>query len=425
MKLHEDNIAFASIIQRIADRTGINPSIIEKDYYVSMVLQEIGEHQDEVPAFFKGGTCLYKIYLDMKRFSEDIDLTVKIDGLSNSQAKRMLERSTQNYTCMSRLKGDPLEENRKGSITTIYGYEPLYKIDINDRLQRYGKLKIEATSFTISEPYETNKTASLIYQYADKNEKAILQNNFNLGVFPIQNISVERMFADKLLAAEFYFERKEYFDVSKHLYDLTAMLKLPRVQTLLSHDDNFIHALSYKREEERLRIGSDLAEKPLKELQIFTSDVHSNKELHNVFHEMQRVYVIQDKDKMSFTEAVDSLARIKERCLLISDKEQTLLRAQHKTLEQNSLTSIMEMEQIRDCFFKMSKEDRIKHPIEWQGKTYSISVFEDQYLAECQKAGIKPNETILKHFMDVCVECSGYIPRHYKMQGNHERPLER
>ncbi len=269
MMLHEDQEAFDAIIRRISDRTDINPSIIEKDYYVSLILQEISQNQDDIPAFFKGGTCLYKIYLDMKRFSEDIDLTVNVDGFTKSHAKSILEKSAHNYNSLKRLKGDPLEENNKGSITSVFGYNPLYEIDINDRLQRYGKLKIEATSFTISEPFETNTASSLIYKYADDNEKNILRETFGVCEFPIKNISIERMFADKLLAAEFYYERKEYFDGSKHIYDLLSMSELSRIRELLSNEDNFIHALSYKREEEKLRIGSDLASKPLKDLKIF------------------------------------------------------------------------------------------------------------------------------------------------------------
>ncbi len=422
MKLHEEAAAFDAITQRIADRTGINPSIIEKDYYVSMVLQEIGARQNAVPAFFKGGTCLYKIYLDMKRFSEDIDLTVKIDNLSNSQAKRMLEKATQNYECMHRLKGDPLEENRKGSITTVYGYDPIYEIDLNDRLQRYGKLKIEATSFTISEPYETNKTASLIFQYATEEEKNILQSRFGLEDFFIQNISIERMFADKILAAEFYLERGEYFDVAKHLYDLNAMLTLPRIQTLMSEDERFIRALSYKREEETLRIGSDLAEKPLKDLLLFSPDIKNNKELAVVFQEMQRVYIIHERDRLTFADCVCSLDHIKENCLRISDREEVKLRAQGVNPQKEDTLS--KMEQIWNAFFIKPKEEKKAHPIEWEGKTYSLSVFEDKYLSECQKAGVDPDKAILKHFNEVCIDMCGYEPKFYKENQkdiSHER----
>lgn len=322
MKLHYDKKAFDAIIQKIAQRTQINPSIIEKDYYVTLVLQEIASRQDAVPAFFKGGTCLYKVYLDMKRFSEDIDLTVQIDNLSNSQAKKRLEKAARNYEYLERLKGDPLEENHKGSITTIFGYEPLYNIDVNDQLQRYGKLKIEATSFTISEPIETNKISSLIFQYATGEERKLLMDNYEVSEFEIQNISIERMFADKLLAAEFYLERGLYFDVSKHIYDLSEMIHLPRVASMLSDENKFIKALSYKREEEKSRIGSDLSKKPLKNLLLFSGICNKNSKFRTSFSDMQRIYVIHDNDKKEFDDIIRELDYIKNLCYKISNKEQ-------------------------------------------------------------------------------------------------------
>ncbi|MCR5082064.1 MAG: nucleotidyl transferase AbiEii/AbiGii toxin family protein [Parasporobacterium sp.] len=409
MILHEDPITFDAIIQRVSERTGINVSIIEKDYYVSLALQEIGSRQDTIPAFFKGGTCLYKIYMDMKRFSEDIDLTVKVDHLSNSQAKKMLEKAAQDYNCMKRLKGDPLEENHKGSITSVFGYAPLYDVDINDQLQRYGKLKIEATSFTVSEPYETNTTSSLIYQYATEDEKQILSNKYGISTFDIRNISIERMFADKILAAEFYLQRGNFFDVSKHIYDLSVMVKTTRIQKLLTDESSFIHYLSYKREEEKLRIGSDLSEKPLKEFKLFTTNLNSISELASTFQQMQRIYVIHDNDKLTYSDTLRALEYIKNVCIQLSDRELLSVQAHNKLK-----SSIIEMEQIRANFFSMSKEERDACPIKWQGDSYRISAFEDLYLSKCQEAHIVPDEEIEKHFYEVCVDGCDYTPVYCK-----------
>ncbi len=330
MRLHEDKKNFDAIIQRVYERTGINPSIIEKDYYVSLMLQEIGDRQNEVPAYFKGGTCLYKIYMNMKRFSEDIDLTVKISELSNSQAKRALEKAAYGYNSMERMRGDVLEENRKGSITSIFGYTPMYDVNTEDRLQRYGKVKIEATSFTVSEPHEANTTSSLIYQYATESERAILKEYYSLNEFTIQNISIERIFADKILATEFYLEREEYFDVAKHLYDIAAMSEHQRVKTLLSNEERLIQALSYKREEEKVRIGSNLYKKPLKELQLFTFDFNKNKAFICDYEDMQRLYVIDDSDKISLKSVSDCLSNIKPIFAAVSDKEYASLKKPNK-----------------------------------------------------------------------------------------------
>ncbi|MGN0362576.1 MAG: nucleotidyl transferase AbiEii/AbiGii toxin family protein [Bilifractor sp.] len=325
MLLHEDRASFQMIIGRISERTGIQPGIIEKDYYVSLCLSELAGHQKDVPAFFKGGTCLYKAYLPMRRFSEDIDLTVQTQGMTNSHAKRVLEKSAYGYTCMTRLKDNPMAENRKGSITAVYGYDPAFQVKSQDRLQRYGKLKIESTSFTISELVETRTLSSLIYQYANDEERTVLQQRFDMHPFSLQCIRMERIFADKLLAAEFYLERKEWFDIAKHVYDLTVMLDQPAIQKMLSDDASFIRMLSYKRREEKVRIGSDLDAKPLADFLLFAMNSRTDAQLQKTFSRMERIYVIHKEDKLPFSKVLDAIDKIKNRCLDISQKERASL----------------------------------------------------------------------------------------------------
>ena len=59
MKLHEDRYAFLTIINLIHEISGIRGDIVEKDYYVSLLLQELAAKQSLLPAYFKGVTALY------------------------------------------------------------------------------------------------------------------------------------------------------------------------------------------------------------------------------------------------------------------------------------------------------------------------------------------------------------------------------
>ena len=77
MNLHLNKELFREFIDNLNARTGIDSDIIEKDYYVCTILKELSKNQDELQAYFKGGTAVYKILDTMNRFSEDIDLTVK------------------------------------------------------------------------------------------------------------------------------------------------------------------------------------------------------------------------------------------------------------------------------------------------------------------------------------------------------------
>ena len=74
MRLHTDADAFLALLRLVNENTGVRPDVLEKDYYVTLFLKELSEWQDTLPAYFKGGTALYKALGSIRRFSEDIDL---------------------------------------------------------------------------------------------------------------------------------------------------------------------------------------------------------------------------------------------------------------------------------------------------------------------------------------------------------------
>ena len=75
--LHKDRENFEQIILKVSEDTGIDASIVEKDYYVTLFLKRIVEVIPNI--IFKGGTSLSKCYKLIKRFSEDIDLNIEVE----------------------------------------------------------------------------------------------------------------------------------------------------------------------------------------------------------------------------------------------------------------------------------------------------------------------------------------------------------
>lgn len=54
MKLHEDANAFRVLINDIHEKTGYRLDVLEKDYYVVLMLEELAQKQEEgLPAYFK------------------------------------------------------------------------------------------------------------------------------------------------------------------------------------------------------------------------------------------------------------------------------------------------------------------------------------------------------------------------------------
>ena len=89
MLLHLNKFEFENFIEIIIEREDIDKDIIEKDYYVCLILKELSKRQDYLKSYFKGGTAVYKILDTMNRFSEDIDLTVQ----ATSRSEKFLTES--------------------------------------------------------------------------------------------------------------------------------------------------------------------------------------------------------------------------------------------------------------------------------------------------------------------------------------------
>jgi len=103
MKLHLDKSAFRVLIEDIHSKTGYRTDVLEKDYYVALILEQLaGKQSTGLPAYFKGGTALYKALKTTNRFSEDIDISVDARGCSNAQNKKRLENATKKYIELTR-----------------------------------------------------------------------------------------------------------------------------------------------------------------------------------------------------------------------------------------------------------------------------------------------------------------------------------
>lgn len=103
MKLHTDKKAFKVLLENINNRSGIRIDVLEKDYYVMLILEELSAKQNKgLKAYFKGGTALYKALKKLNRFSEDIDISVDTRGCSRTQNDRRFEQAAKKYASLKR-----------------------------------------------------------------------------------------------------------------------------------------------------------------------------------------------------------------------------------------------------------------------------------------------------------------------------------
>ena len=85
MWLHKNKDDFIEAVQAVSRGLNISPALVEKDYYVTLVLKRINEEISGL--IFKGGTSLSKCHKAINRFSEDIDLTLDSEHLTEGQKK--------------------------------------------------------------------------------------------------------------------------------------------------------------------------------------------------------------------------------------------------------------------------------------------------------------------------------------------------
>jgi len=74
--LHDNRDEFIRALETTSARTGFPLLLLEKDYYLTMLLS--GIHTLSHDLVFKGGTCLNKIYYAYYRLSEDLDFTLRL-----------------------------------------------------------------------------------------------------------------------------------------------------------------------------------------------------------------------------------------------------------------------------------------------------------------------------------------------------------
>jgi len=84
--LHSNKEEFLKILERTSAQTGFPLRLLEKDYYITVVLSGINELNNGL--VLKGGTCLSKIYYSYYRLSEDLDFTLQLPTNNTTRAIR-------------------------------------------------------------------------------------------------------------------------------------------------------------------------------------------------------------------------------------------------------------------------------------------------------------------------------------------------
>lgn len=274
MNLHKEPDLFEEIINRTSEKMIISSAIIEKDYYVSMLLREIVNSVEGI--VFRGGTSLSKCYNIIMRFSEDIDLSYDNSKVPLTESERRnLSNKVLDIINISGLDLANKEEVRSR------GQYNQYKIDyLSQRTGEFLKeqllLEIELSNHPF--PCEEKEVDSLIYQYlADGGHLEIIKE-YNLVPFKIRTQNIERTYIDKVFALCDYYMLNTVREHSRHLYDIH------KLHPLIERDTSFKNLVKEVREiraKKEYALSAQLSNNPidlLKEIvarEVYKSDYNA------------------------------------------------------------------------------------------------------------------------------------------------------
>ena len=219
MYLHKDREMFKDMVEQTAEQSGRTPIVVEKDYYVTLILKLLSEQLDL--CVFKGGTSLSKGYHVINRFSEDIDITFK-EHIGESRRKKL-----KNVV----LKG--ISEELEMPYTSVFELE-------DERLPQYIKLETALGSYAF--PTQSVEIHNYIGDYLEKRNRINLAKQFSLDRFSMNLQSLERTYIDKIFALCDYYMQGKSKRYSRHLYDVY------KLTPLIDFDNKFVSLVKEIRE---------------------------------------------------------------------------------------------------------------------------------------------------------------------------------
>lgn len=219
--LHNDLSSFEQIILRVSDETGIEASIIEKDYYVTLFLQKIVERQPNI--IFKGGTSLSKCYKLINRFSEDIDLSLETETHpTQGQRKKLKENITSiiDEFDFSLTNSEDIKSRRDYNRYVI-NYSTLFPTN-------YLKEHLIVETAVYIKAYPCNKmlATSLIHDYLKESGYESLIDQYQLYPFEVNVQAANRTLIDKVYALGDYYLSNAIHEHSRHVYDIYKLLEV-------------------------------------------------------------------------------------------------------------------------------------------------------------------------------------------------------
>jgi hypothetical protein len=264
-----DHPQFADLIRIVANEKGIDPALIEKDYWIMHCLH--GLQQLEFAFQLKGGTSLSKGYQAINRFSEDIDILIEpppghdVKTGRNQNKPPHIQTRKDFYDWLAQtIKIDGILKVERD---TAFDDAPncrsagvrLNYESVTDTLEGLREGVLLEVGFDTVAPNTPKDIGAWAYDYAvdkvdviDNRAKAVLC--YDTGY----------TFVEKLQTVSTKFRKQQAGDgdpieFMRHYYDIWSLLKRPEVQAFIGTEAYRAHKQARFRQDDNLNIAENEA----------------------------------------------------------------------------------------------------------------------------------------------------------------------
>jgi predicted nucleotidyltransferase component of viral defense system len=268
MKFHEAK-EFEDAVNAAADKFGMRPSFVEKDYWVTYALKNLSRAEEAKSTVFKGGTSLSKVYSCINRFSEDIDLAIiTTAGQSQSLVKKQLKAVDLAASGSLTLLDDPPPVRKGKNRFSCYQYPRRGEASLITK----PYIRLEISAFANPIPHFQAQIGSYLGKFLEEAGYANQVMEYDLEFFPLLVLSIERTCCEKLLSLIrlSYRGPDELRQKIRHFHDLALIIADHRIQEMLSTGDHSILHAAFNDDRNISTFQGAWIERPFSEAPLFT-----------------------------------------------------------------------------------------------------------------------------------------------------------
>lgn len=225
MKLHSDIKLFGNTVRAASQHLNINEVFIEKDYWITLVLNRLAKSKYASEIVFKGGTSLSKGFGLIDRFSEDVDIAIIDEDKKSGNEIRTIIRTVEKEMTKDLTELQIQGVTSKGSKfrKSVFEY-----VSINAK-NKNNRLIVESNSFINPFPFHPRFIKSLIFDFLTQTSNDEFVEQYDLQPFEINVLNKEQTMLEKMVSLiRFSFEENATESLSnkiRHFYDLYFLMK--------------------------------------------------------------------------------------------------------------------------------------------------------------------------------------------------------